>query len=101
MTVDTAFPGYSGTGYVTGFEDSTCSLTITVTAASTGLYDFNVTYEAPYGDKYTAVSLNGVSNGELHLPPINNFTTVSGGQLLLNEGTNTITVGPNLSPSFS
>ncbi|CCA73405.1 hypothetical protein PIIN_07359 [Serendipita indica DSM 11827] len=94
-TVDTATSGYSGTGYVTGFTDSTTSLSITVSAGSTGLYDFSVTYAAPYGEKYTAVSLNGSPNGEIHFTETTTFTTVSGGQLLLNEGQNIITFNTN------
>ncbi|KAG8760199.1 hypothetical protein FRC14_003753 [Serendipita sp. 396] len=94
-TVDTASAGYSGTGYVTGFVDSTTSLTITVQANATGLFDFLVTYQAPYGEKYTSVSLNGSPNGQIYFPAITTFATVSGGQLLLNAGANTIRFDTN------
>ncbi|KAG8825106.1 hypothetical protein FRC17_008844 [Serendipita sp. 399] len=89
-TVDTATAGYSGTGYVTGFADSSTTLTITVQAPTTGLYDFTVTYQAPYGEKYTAISLNGSPNGQVYFPAGTTWATASGGQLLLNQGDNTI-----------
>lgn len=92
-TVESSAAGYSGTGYVTGFTDASYSLTFNVSSSSTGLYDFVVAYSAPYGEKYTAVSLNGVSNGEIHFAATSDFTTASGGQLLLNEGYNTISFG--------
>jgi mannan endo-1,4-beta-mannosidase len=94
-TVDTAFAGYTGTGYVTGFDEGTDSVTITVTAASTALYNLNVTYQAPYGEKYTSLSLNGVASGQIYFPASTVFGTVSGGQLLLNAGQNNITFTNN------
>lgn len=90
-TVDTAIAGFTGTGYVTSFDASADSLTVPVLSNSTTLYDFFVTYNAPYGDKYTAFSLNGVPNGEIHFAPTTGFVTVSAGQVLLTTGVNNIT----------
>jgi mannan endo-1,4-beta-mannosidase len=89
-TVDSSATGYSGTGYVTGFTAAGNYLLFNISSPMTGLYDFVVSYSAPYGEKYTAVALNGASSGEVHFIETSNFTTASGGQLLLNEGYNTI-----------
>lgn len=94
--VATTATGYSGTGYVAGFATSNDTLTITVTVATAGQYDLYVTYEAPYGLKYTALSVNGVSVGEVYFPANTYFDTVSGGVITLNAGANTITVRPSL-----
>lgn len=93
--VDTATAGYSGTGYVAGFANPEDSVTITIVAPSAGLYDLSVTYATPYGEKYTSVSLNGVPNGQLFFPASDIFATTSGGQVLLELGTNTITFTNN------
>lgn len=82
--------GYTGTGYVGSFDNADDSVTITVTSSAFQLYDLNVTYQAPYGEKYTSISLNGAGGGQIYFPATTAFTTVSGGQVLLNAGNNTI-----------
>ena len=90
-TVDTATTGFTGTGYVTSFDNAGDSLTIPVLANTSTLYDLFVTYNGLYGDKYTAFALNGVANGEIHLPETTAWTTISAGQVLLSAGVNNIT----------
>ncbi|KAJ7235192.1 mannan endo-1,4-beta-mannosidase-like protein [Mycena rebaudengoi] len=93
--VQTTEVGYTGTGYVGSFDAATDNLTFTVKSDALKLYDLNVTYQAPYGEKYTSLSLNGAGAGQIHFPAINTFTAVAGGQVLLNAGNNTITFNTN------
>lgn len=83
-------PGYTGSGYVIGFDESTDKITFTVTSSSLQLYDLTITYAGIYGDKYTLMVLNGGASSEVYLPATDTFESVSGGQVLLNEGDNTI-----------
>ncbi|KAH8145368.1 uncharacterized protein LAJ45_10651 [Morchella importuna] len=95
VTVATASAGYSGTGYVESFDESTDQVTFTITSAETKLYDLGIIYMGPYGAKYTRVSLNGGAGSDVSLPETTAWTTVSAGQVLLNAGTNTISLQTN------
>ncbi|WP_364145528.1 glycosyl hydrolase [Paenibacillus sp. LPE1-1-1.1] len=91
VTVAASAAGYSGTGYVTSFDASTDSLEITVNAPEQAVYNLSVGYNAPNGDKFTQLFLNGSPAGEVSLKASSGFTLTSAGKLLLNAGTNTIT----------
>ncbi|KAH0612372.1 uncharacterized protein H6S33_010424 [Morchella sextelata] len=95
VTVATASAGYSGTGYVESFDESTDQVTFTITSAETKLYDLGIIYMGPYGAKYTRVSLNGGAGSDVSLPETTAWTTASAGQVLLNAGTNTISIQTN------
>lgn len=94
LTVKNSVAGFSGTGYVGDFENSSQSVTFHVDAPETGLYNLNIGYGAIYGDGKVA---NVVVNGEV----LSSFTMGSGfgkesaGNILLNAGTNTISITPN------
>ncbi|KFA69192.1 hypothetical protein S40285_00032 [Stachybotrys chlorohalonatus IBT 40285] len=88
--VDTELTGFSGTGYATGFEEATDSIIFTVDVAATTLYDLSVRFAGIYGEKYTTVRLNGGANSQVHLPATTTWADAAGGQLLLEEGENTI-----------
>lgn len=87
--------GFSGTGYVGGFDTSTDKITFTIPSSSTKLYDLSIRYAGIYGDKKTTVILNSGASTEVSLPSTDFFSTVSGGQILLNEGTNTLEIVNN------
>jgi len=83
--------GFSGTGYVTGFDNATDQLTLTFNATA-GLYDLNLGYASPYGDKGVDVSVNN-DRGSGTLPQTNGgFRSVGLGKFLLNNGLNTVTI---------
>ncbi|KAF6824971.1 mannan endo-1,4-beta-mannosidase [Colletotrichum plurivorum] len=96
-TVDTAQAGFSGTGYVTGFEDDTDKLTINVDCAGEGqkLFDLKIRFAGIYGEKRTNVVLNGGAANEVLLAAGETWADVSAGQVLLKEGTNTIDIVKN------
>ncbi|MEU0558113.1 CBM35 domain-containing protein [Dactylosporangium sp. NPDC006015] len=77
-TVAVAVPGFSGTGYVAGFDDPADTVTITVPGGPGGLFDLSVRYRSPFGDKQTRLLLNGAPAGDLLLPGTETFAEVGG-----------------------
>ncbi|KAK4041448.1 mannan endo-1,4-beta-mannosidase [Parachaetomium inaequale] len=94
-TVDTAQAGFTGKGYVTGFDEATDKVTFTVTSDTSKLYDLSIRVAAIYGDKRTSVVLNGGATSEVAFPAGTTWTTVAAGQVLLNAGSNTIDLVSN------
>ncbi|KAK2601319.1 hypothetical protein N8I77_010777 [Diaporthe amygdali] len=95
VTVATDVAGYTGTGYVGGFDTEGDEIKFNVTSATQALYDLNIIYNGPYGDKYTTVVLNGAGGGQVSLPATTSWVTVPAGQVLLNAGSNTIEIQNN------
>ena len=95
VTIATSVAGYTGTGYVEGFDESTDKITFTVPATTSQLYDLKLIYNGPYGDKFTYVVLNGAGGSQVSLPATTAWTTVAAGQVLLNAGSNTIEIQNN------
>ncbi|EAQ93088.1 hypothetical protein CHGG_01323 [Chaetomium globosum CBS 148.51] len=94
-TVDTAQAGFTGTGYVTGFEDATDKVTFTIDSETTQLYDLSIRAAAIYGEKRTTVILNGGASSEVLFPAADTWADIAGGQLLLNAGDNTVEIVSN------
>ena len=90
VTIATTTAGYSGTGYVTGLDEATDKLTLTVTAKA-GLYNLAVGYASPFGDKGIDFQVND-EKGTGMLKQVTKFTSASLGTFLLKEGQNTITI---------
>ncbi|KAF2677161.1 glycoside hydrolase family 26 protein [Lentithecium fluviatile CBS 122367] len=95
VTVGTSVSGFTGTGYVEGFDEAADSITFTVNSSTSQLYDLKLIYNGPYGDKYTNVVLNNAGGSQVSLPATTAWTTVSAGQVLLNAGSNTIQIQNN------
>lgn len=95
VTVESSAAGYSGTGYVAGFDAAEDSVRITVPDSPGGLHDLTLHYRAPYGEKVTSLRLNGEGAGDVTLPATDSFSTVPAGRVLLEEGDNTITIVNN------
>nr|AXG24385.1 endo-1,4-beta-mannanase [Westerdykella sp.] len=87
--------GYTGRGYVQGFDDASKSITFTVNSSSSALYDLQIVYSAPSGEKYTTVVLNGGGGSQIHLPETSGWNTVPAGQVLLNSGSNKLEIQSN------
>ena len=56
--VASVIPGYSGTGYVTGFTAQDCSVTIPFSVSSAGVHQITVGYHSAYGDKGFTFQVN-------------------------------------------
>jgi mannan endo-1,4-beta-mannosidase len=80
---------------VEGFDTATDSIKFRVNVASTNLYDLNIVYNGPYGDKYTSIVLNGAGGSQVSLPATTSWTSTPGGQVLLETGLNTIEIQNN------
>ncbi len=91
VVVETTVEGFSGTGYVGGFDEAADHVTIIIPDSPGGLHDLTVRYAAPNGAKKTAVSLNGSAVGEVALAESAGFTEATGAKLMLAEGDNTVT----------
>ncbi|GAA2682989.1 glycosyl hydrolase [Streptomyces aculeolatus] len=93
--VESAASGYSGTGYVTGFDAAEDSVAVTVPDGPAGLHDLVIHYRAPYGQKVASLQLNGEGAGDVTLPATDTFSTVAAGKVMLREGPDTITIVNN------
>ncbi|KAL2022635.1 hypothetical protein VTK56DRAFT_4979 [Thermocarpiscus australiensis] len=93
--VDTAHPGFTGTGYVTGFDQATDKVTFNISSDSSKLYDLSIRVAAIYGEKRTYVVINGGASSEVYFPASDVFTSIAAGQVLLEQGFNTIDIVNN------
>ncbi|KAK3392834.1 glycosyl hydrolase family 26-domain-containing protein [Podospora didyma] len=93
--VDTAQSGFTGTGYVTGFDEGTDKITFTINSDTTKLYDLVIRAGAIYGDKRTSVILNGGASSEVYFPSSTAFADIPAGQVLLNAGANKLDIVSN------
>jgi mannan endo-1,4-beta-mannosidase len=89
--VSTTAPGYSGTGYVTGFQTSSDTVNWTFTG-TTGLDDLVVTFRSPYGQKGFNGSINGHGFSGM-FPQTTTFTAFDAGLVEVVPGTNTLQIG--------
>ncbi|CAI4213996.1 unnamed protein product [Parascedosporium putredinis] len=91
----TELAGFSGSGYVGGFDESADKITFTVQATEQKLYDLTIRYAGIYGAKRTTVTLNGGISFEVPFEETTSWETASGGQVLLDKGANTIVISNN------
>lgn len=89
-SVATSIPGYSGSGYVTSFDNDGDSLTVTVSPPSAGLYQIKIRYHSPYGHKQAYLFVNGAAAGNVDFAQTTGFTEIAVTKALLNKGANTI-----------
>lgn len=59
--------GYSGTGYVEGFQDDTDSCVFTVTVPEDGFYDLNFVSASSGGEKHNYVTVDGEQMGTVEV----------------------------------
>jgi mannan endo-1,4-beta-mannosidase len=84
--------GYSGEGYVTGFDAEDDRLTLELVAPEQGLYELRIGYRSASGDKTARLSLNGEPFGDLKLPASGTFAVTEGGKVWLEEGENELSI---------
>jgi len=93
VEIATATSGYSGTGYVTGWEDNgTDQVTVTFNAPAEDTYQIKIGFATPYGAKSQELIINGSSVGIISFPQSDDFTSILGTTMLLPAGDNTITI---------
>lgn len=88
----TALAGYSGTGYVTGFDNNGDKVTMTKTIASSGVYNLYVRYAAPSGNKFNFIYVNDENVGSAAFPMSGSFKETLAGKVFLKQGANKIAI---------
>ena len=89
--VSTAVSGYSGGGYVTGLQSESDTVNWSFTGTP-GLYDLNIQFRSPFGQKGFAGSING--HGFSGMFPSNSaFASFDTGLVEVTAGANTLWVG--------
>lgn len=94
VSVATSHAGYTGTGYVDGFDNSADRITFTVNVATAGTYPLVIRYSGPFGEKFQTLLVNGtqVSSCGVQFPSNANWADKSYGNVTLNAGNNTIAI---------
>lgn len=87
--------GYSGTGYVTGFDQNGDRVTVNITVPDRNFYRIMVRYLGTSGDKYQDISVNSGYASQFHLPASDTFAYADAGSHLLEKGKNTLSVIKN------
>lgn len=82
--------GYSGSGYVTGFDNNSDYIELNVNVPSSGTYYLNVQYASQYGDKYTKLIVNNSDHGDKLLKQSTKFIDGYLDEISLNSGDNKI-----------
>ena len=89
--ITTATAGYSGTGYVSGIQDSTARVNWSFTA-NPGLYRLTIRFRSPFGQKGFDASINGHGFSGM-FPQNNSFADFDSGLVQLVAGANTLQIG--------
>jgi hypothetical protein len=92
VNISTSVPGYSGTGYVSGFDNANDKVTVHVTVPEKGLYRIVIRYLATSGEKYQYLSVNDGFSSPVRFPASNTFALVDAGGYIFEQGSNSITV---------
>ncbi len=92
--VDTVRPGYSGDGYVSGFEDDGSGVAVTISVPAKGLYVLTITYAADE-EKTNDIFVNGLGVGSMVFPPSDDFTAIDAGKVWMEAGDNTVEIRKN------
>ncbi|KAK0614692.1 glycosyl hydrolase family 26-domain-containing protein [Immersiella caudata] len=95
VQVEKTQAGFTGTGYVNGFDTGTDKVSFKVNSDSIKLYDLTIRVAAIYGEKRTSVVLNGGASSEVYFPASQSFSNIAAGQVLLEAGANTIDIVSN------
>jgi mannan endo-1,4-beta-mannosidase len=91
VQVESSISGFSGSGYVTGFDSGSDQLTVTVTVPEKAFYQIMIGYHSN-DYKSQNISINGSSFSGVDFQPNDGFTFTSGGKHVLLPGENTITI---------
>jgi mannan endo-1,4-beta-mannosidase len=91
VNVTKAVSGYSGTGYITGFDNSSDQAVFTMQIPTTGLYELTIRYISSSGNKGVDIVVNSESSSGT-LPQSSSFAATTLGKFYLTAGQTTVTV---------
>src|SRR5690606_13028329 len=92
VSIASANLGFSGTGYVTGFDNSGDKLSVKINIPEKGFYKLVIRYNGSGGNKYQKLFINGKSQGNLLFPETQDFGLMDAGNFLMEKGENRITI---------
>lgn len=92
VNVSKAVPGYSGSGYVTGFDQATDKVTVTLNVPVKDFYKFVIRYNSTSGDKTQYLIVNNGGASSVVFLKTTTWSNIDAGKYLLNAGVNTITI---------
>lgn len=88
----TSLSGYTGTGYVTSFDNDGDKVTMTKTTSASGVYNLYVRYASPSGDKFNFIYVNDQNVGSAAFPKSATFKETLVGKIFLKQGVNSIAI---------
>ncbi len=91
VTVANSAAEYSGTGYITGFEDDNDQIQFDFSAEA-GIYSVIIGYRSPNGKKGYDLSVNEINGTGMFPGPNDQFTEIEAGKYRLKEGSNKNTI---------
>ena len=94
-TVSEVVPGFSGTGYVTGFDETGDKVTVTLDIPSREAYRIVLRFAGTAGESAQNLTVNNAFTTTIHFPASVSFASLDAGGFVLNAGTNTITLAWN------
>ncbi|HEX2396207.1 MAG TPA: glycosyl hydrolase, partial [Bacteroidales bacterium] len=91
VSVSSVTGGYSGSGYVTGFDVTGDSISLNINVPSKDIYRIVIRYAAS-GESMDNLTINSSFTTGLTFHPSDLFTTLDAGGFVLNSGVNTISL---------
>jgi len=92
VNVSQAVAGYSASGYVTGFDQGTDKVTVTLNAPVKDFYKLVIRYNSTNGDKTQNLIVNNGGSSSVVFLKTTKWATIEAGKYLLNAGPNTFTI---------
>ncbi|TRX48797.1 T9SS type A sorting domain-containing protein [Fulvivirga sp. M361] len=93
--VETSKTGFSGTGYVTGFDADGDKVSVTLNIPTANTYELTIGYASEFGDKTNDIYVNGNFLMQQVFPESNSFTPLKIGDIALAEGENVVEIRKN------
>lgn len=92
VTVASTINGYSGSGYVTGFDQAGDKVTFSFSITE-GMYKIEIGYGIPSGEKGFEITVNEIKSSGMFTQGPGNFQEINAGNFYLDEGENTVIIG--------
>ncbi|HEY3372164.1 MAG TPA: glycosyl hydrolase [Prolixibacteraceae bacterium] len=92
VTISKSVAGYSGTGYVTGLDQGTDKITVTLHVPAKDFYKLIIRYNSTSGDKTQNMIVNNGGSSQVVFVKTTAWANIDAGKYLLNAGDNTITI---------
>jgi hypothetical protein len=92
VTVANTVPGYSGTGYVTGLDNTGDKVSIGIYIPEKSYYKLVIRYRNSEGQKYQDLLINNIPASSVRFPAADTFTYIEAGSYVLNGGLNQVII---------